>query len=435
MSKFFHEVRDPIHIFIKYDSYERDVINSLPFQRLRHIHQLGMTYLLYPGATHRRFEHSLGVMELAGRVYDILIKRPHSKIKNIVPETPDEKNYWRRVIRMAGLCHDLGHLPFSHTAETLLPDGWNHEKLTIEIIKSKEMCQIWKSMKPPLNEDDIVKLSVGPKIFKETTFNDWEALLSESITSNAFGVDRIDYLLRDSHHAGVLYGKFDHIRLIDTLRLLPKSNKSLEPMIGIESGGIHTAEALLLARYFMFIQVYLHHVRRIYDIHLQDFLINWLEEGKFKTNLNSFLGITDNEVLAALSSFCKDKNSKPYEYAKRIVFRNHFKILYERIPEDLQLHPEPGRAIHEAAMIKFGDTNVRHDPYYKGSGEIDFPVLCNDGRILSSLAISKPLSNIPHAAIDYVFIDPALRDDGKKWLEKNRTNILKQSSIAEREEE
>jgi HD superfamily phosphohydrolase len=67
MSKHMHEIRDPIHVFIKLDSDERKVLNSRPFQRLRHIHQLALTYLVYPGATHRRFEHSLGVMELAGR--------------------------------------------------------------------------------------------------------------------------------------------------------------------------------------------------------------------------------------------------------------------------------------------------------------------------------------------------------------------------------
>ena len=67
-----HEIRDPIHVFVRLDSQEREVLNSRPFQRLRHIHQLALTYLVYPGATHKRFEHSLGVMELAGRVFDVV---------------------------------------------------------------------------------------------------------------------------------------------------------------------------------------------------------------------------------------------------------------------------------------------------------------------------------------------------------------------------
>ena len=120
MPKNIHEIRDPIHVFIRLD--------SRPFQRLRYIHQLALTYLLYPGATNRRFEHSLGVMELASRVFDIVTNPEHltDGIKELFPESSreDERAYWRRAIRMAALCHDIGHLPFSHVAEKdLLPEG------------------------------------------------------------------------------------------------------------------------------------------------------------------------------------------------------------------------------------------------------------------------------------------------------------------------
>jgi HD superfamily phosphohydrolase len=121
-----HEIRDPIHVFIHYDEDERAVLNSRPFQRLRHIHQLAMSYLVYPGATHKRFEHSLGVMELATRVYDVVTNHEAvtDEIRALLPEieNDDKRHYWRRVLRMAALCHDLGHLPFSHAAEeALLP--------------------------------------------------------------------------------------------------------------------------------------------------------------------------------------------------------------------------------------------------------------------------------------------------------------------------
>ena len=124
-------------------------------------------------------------------------------------------------------------------------------------------------------------------------FSTWEAILSEIIVGDAFGVDRMDYLLRDSYHAGVMYGRFDHYRLIDTLRiLLPppskkpvkvsgtgvegedesnRSDESKEPMLGVEEGGLHSAESLLLARYFIFSQVYCHPVRLIYDIPFKRF--------------------------------------------------------------------------------------------------------------------------------------------------------------------
>ncbi len=217
MSKNIHEIRDPIHIFVRLDSHEREVLNSRPFQRLRHIHQLALTYLIYPGATHKRFEHSLGVMELASRVFDVVSNHDNNsdEIRELLPslKRPDELRYWRRALRMAALCHDVGHLPFSHAAEKdLLPDGWDHERLTREIIESKEMQSIWDRMTPPLRCKDVVKLAVGPKKARDLQFSYWEEILSEIIVGDAFGVDRMDYLLRDSHHAGVAYGRFDHYR-------------------------------------------------------------------------------------------------------------------------------------------------------------------------------------------------------------------------------
>ena len=236
-----HEIRDPIHVFIRLDSDERRVLDSRPFQRLRHIHQLAMTYLIYPGATHKRFEHSLGVMELAGRVFDIVTNPDHvtDDIKDLLGplNAPDQRAYWRRVVRMAALCHDIGHLPFSHAAEKeLLPDDWDHEDLTRKIIVSDEMKTIWGSGTPPLRPEDLEKLAIGPKKATDLEFADWETILTEIIVGDAFGVDRMDYLLRDSHHVGVVYGKFDHHLLIDTLRILPPRRNPKDVTINPESG-------------------------------------------------------------------------------------------------------------------------------------------------------------------------------------------------------
>ncbi len=285
MAKIFHEIRDPIHVFIHLDSYDRNVLDSRPFQRLRNITQLALTYLLYPGATHKRFEHSLGVMELAGRVFEVVTKPANitDEVKNLVPDlgNPDALPYWRRALRMAALCHDIGHLPFSHAAEdALLPPGWSHERLSRMLIESDEMKSIWENMVPPLKPEHVVKLALGKRKAKDLSFSQWEIILSEIIVGDSFGVDRIDYLLRDSHHTGVAYGKFDHYRLIDELRILPSFEGSTEPALGMSAGGIYSAEALALARYFMFSQVYYHPIRLIYDRHLQDFLSEWLACGR-----------------------------------------------------------------------------------------------------------------------------------------------------------
>ena len=432
--KTFHEIRDPIHVFVKLDDDEREVLNSRPFQRLRHIHQLALTYLVYPGATHKRFEHSLGVMELAGRVFDV-ITNPNNvsdPIRNALHplRDGDERSYWRSALRMAALCHDIGHLPFSHAAEAqLLPEGWDHERMTREFICSDEMKSIWCSVTPPLRPTDLVKLAVGPRKASDLEFSDWEAILSEVIVGDAFGVDRMDYLLRDSHHVGVAYGKFDHYRLIDTLRiLLPPANKdgrSEEPGLGVERGGLESAEALMLARYFMYSQVYLHHIRRIYDIHLTDFLKEWLPGGEFSTELASHLKVTDNEITGALLTSAFDGGAPGHIHARRIIRRQHFKVVYERNPADVEINPEAGKAVFDALCNEFGAEHFRHDRYQQRGGSTDFTVRLRDGAEASSLSLSQTLKNVPVVSVDNVFADRSVIDKASGWRAEHRPRLIK----------
>ncbi len=440
MGKHVHEIRDPIHVFIRFDDDERRVIDSRPFQRLRHIHQLAMTYLVYPGASHKRFEHSLGVMELAGKVYDVVMNRGLPKnLEEYVKGKGQDFTYWRSVLRMAALCHDLGHLPFSHAAEThLLPYGWSHERMTREIILSDEMRQLWEDMQPALEAEAIVKLAIGPRKARDLTFNDWESLLTEIITGDAFGVDRMDYLLRDSYHTGVGYGSFDHHRLIDTLCILKSAptddgEQSDQPVLGVEEGGLHAAEALPLARYFMFSQVYCHPVRRIYDMHLKDFLAEWQAGAKFPTDVEKYLRITDNEVMSAMLSSATDPARPGHKHASRIMRRKHFKILYTTTPDDTHKNPNAAEVIFDAAGSEFGDENVRFDQFPSKDKDPapDFPVLAQDGRTYSAGWQSQLISRIPMVVTDYVFIEPELREMARKWLNANRDRILADSTVTE----
>lgn len=442
MFKHIHEIRDPIHVFVSVNSHERRVLDSRPFQRLRHIHQLALSSLVYPGATHKRFEHSLGVMELAGRVFDIVTRQDKvtDPIKEVLPEITetDTLSYWKRHLRMAALCHDIGHLPFSHAAEKeLLPANWDHERLTRALILSDEMLSIWESMTPSLRPEVIVKLAVGPIKAKDLKFSNWEAILAEIIVGDAFGVDRVDYLLRDSYHAGVQYGRFDHHRLIDTLRILPPPSPSDEddtadePSLGIEVGGLHTAEALALARYFMYSQVYFHPVRRSYDIHLKDFMKEWLPGGSYPTSLQKHLKITDNDVWSAILKAADSPKSKGHQHAKRIVNRDHFRVLYTRNPVDIQVNPNSVENVYDAVCEKFGAAFVRYDKYTPGTGGLEFPVLMNDQRIASSVSISEILQQIPAAKFEYVFIAPDLKGEAQKWLESERESIITTSGDEE----
>jgi len=353
---------------------------------------------------------------------------------------------------MAALFHDVGHLPFSHTSEDLLPKGWTHDRMTVEIILGEAMKPLWKEMK--LDPEDIAKLAVGPDEADHCgldTFTTWENILGEIIAGEAFGVDRMDYLLRDSYHSGVTYGKFDHYRLIDTLRILPRppagpkdiapdssasataGRQTREPMLGVEKGGLHSAESLLLGRYFMFQQVYLHPIRRIYDIHLKDFLKSSLPEGQFQTDVDTHLSYTDIEVTCALRAACKDQEAPGHDHADRILSRQHFKVLYEINPYDREKNDDAVAVIAAAASDRYGEENVRVDPYTKKGGASDFPVLEKDGRIVSALAESKTLAGVPSAEAGFVFIKPDLLESAKEWLCKNRDNILETQKEEEEE--
>lgn len=416
-----HEIRDPIHVFVRLDSAERRLVDSRPFQRLRHIHQLALTYLVYPGATHRRFEHSLGVMEVASRIYDV-VTNPDNIRHVSVQRIMGDREYWRRVLRAAALCHDLGHLPFSHAAEKeLLPEGWTHERLSRELILHEvaEILEGELQVKP----EDVARVAVGPKHF-EREFSDWEAILCEIITGDAFGADRIDYLLRDSHHAGVAYGRFDHHRLIDTLRLLPSEEGSEEPVLGVEEGGLQSAESLLWARYLMYTQLYFHPVRRIYDIHLCDFLKAWLRDNSFSTSLEDHLRITDSEVMAAIWEAAREKDASGHEHARRIIAREHFKLLYQRNPRDMARNMACVDCVHRAAAEKYGAPSLRRAAWQQPGRSLEFPVLGRDGRIQSSLAMSETLAKVPTFAVDCVYIEPSLREEARSWLEDNRDSII-----------
>ena len=239
----------------------------------------------------------------------------------------------------------------------------------------------------------------------------------------------MDYLLRGSHHTGVSYGRFDHYRLIDTLRILPSTGIEAEPdftepVLGVEEGGLHSAEALMLARYFMYTQVYFHPVRRIYDIHLVDFLKEWLPGGQFSTSADEYLCMTDNEVTSALLEAARDSSKNGHLHAGRIVKRKHFKVLYDRNPTDVEINPEAGIAVCKALSDEFGEENFRHDRYSQRGDPPNFPVILRNGEYASSLVRSRTLKKIPVVSTDFVFADRSTYENAKEWLASNGDYIL-----------
>jgi HD superfamily phosphohydrolase len=437
------EIRDAVHAFVDLDEYERKVVDSRPFQRLRHVNQLALSNLVYPGATHRRFEHSLGVMELAGRIFDTVTREDKltDAVREVVPPRDSmDYAYARNALRMAALLHDTGHLPFSHAAEEeLLPEGFDHERITYEIIHSDEMQAVWGTMTVPPKPELIAKIALGPRTVEKLglslSFDTWEAILAEMVAGEVFGADRIDYLLRDSLHTGVAYGRFDHHRLISTLCILPlptapadeaeASGDQPELALGIERGGIEAAEGLLLARYFMFSQVYLHPTRLIYDEHLKDFLASWLPDGRFATDVESHLQMTDNEVTAALLAAARDPQDAGHEPARRVVERDHFRVAYQRGAQDTR---ESMHDLAQAARERYGAEHVRHAGGSRGSDPVFFAVRDRDGRSVSSLALSAVLNDIPASRNEYIFVAAEQRREAARWLDEQRQEIVDQAA-------
>jgi len=426
-----HEVRDPIHMFVRYNSAERSVIDCPSVQRLRYIHQLATTYLVYPGATHKRFEHSLGVMELATQIFDVVTACPISVCARVLPET--DLYYWRQVLRLAALLHDVGHLPFSHAAEKeLLPDGKSHETIGASVIQSLE--SLFMELTPPVRALDVAKVAVGPKNLPDVSFTPWEEVLSEMITDDALGADRMDYLLRDSHHLGVAYGdshhlgvaygRFDVHRLVSEMRILPRAHEdSDQPALGLEEGGCHAAESLLLARYFMYTQVYFHHVRRSYDLLLKEFMQEHFKSG-LPTAGESFLRITDNEVLKAIGEASRDSSLPGHEPARRFCNRQHYRRLYAWNANDARVREDVAKEVYEAACQKFGKENLRFESYKPESSTVSFPVKLADGRIVAATSVSDVFGRVPPAKFEYVFVCPEHADSARSWLKNELGKLL-----------
>ncbi|MEO8502927.1 MAG: HD domain-containing protein [Acidobacteriota bacterium] len=276
-------LRDPVHGFIRADALEAALINTQPLQRLRSIHQLGFTYLVFPGAEHSRFAHVLGAMELAGRVYDALAAKGAGILD------PDRRGPDRRLVRAAALMHDIGHAPFSHSAEDLFEEHIDHEEMTRRLILLPEIRAAFAAHGDGLEPERIASLLAGGADAKER--------LLAKIVSGELDADKMDYLLRDSLFCGVRYGTYDLERVLDTI--LPLQDPSTgEYGIGVDEGGVHALEALVLARYYMFTQVYFNVTGKALELHLNEWLA---EQGRrWPADPEAFLLQDDVSVLAEM---------------------------------------------------------------------------------------------------------------------------------------
>jgi len=241
-SRRFKFFRDPIHGYIEVDGALLKIIDSPLFQRLRRIRQLAFTDLVYHGAEHSRFGHCVGTYHLASEIAD-KVGIEDSKIK-------DE-------FRLAALLHDIGHPPCSHAFESAIENLYpnrNHVDYTEAIIRYSEIGDMIGKL--GLSKDTIVKLIRGKYVEKP------ELSYLNDLISSELDVDRLDYLLRDSYYCGVPYGNYDLQRLL--LGIVENGGTMV-----VEEKARHAAESFILARFWMYTQVYTHHTRRAFDIMLR----------------------------------------------------------------------------------------------------------------------------------------------------------------------
>jgi hypothetical protein len=334
------EVRCPLHGSIPFNGRERDIINHPFVQRLRSISQLGLAQLVFPGATHTRFSHALGVMHVTGRIFDQVVRA--LELDSGIALAPAERQRARQVARLAGLLHDLGHPPFSHTYEPLLPRKgalpsprhWyarfdpearaSHEDFSIAAIYA--LSQEAPRLLPADEAQDVCALidqavRPSPELTRAgpRSSHNLYPLLKQMI-SGEIDADRMDYLRRDAHFAGVAYGNFDLERLIQSLssQETPRGR-----MMALDQSAIYTYENFLMARFHMAMQVYFHKTLLAFEY----CLTQAVREGEItlalEGSLDEFMAAREDVVLAKLYA------ARDRPWSARIVYRRPLRRVLE----------------------------------------------------------------------------------------------------------
>ena len=340
-------INDPVHGFIKI-SYEIifDIMEHRCFQRLRRISQTGLLSLIFPGATHTRFHHAIGAMHLMFNALEIL------KQKGVKISTEEEKG-----AMLAVLLHDVGHGPFSHALENILMDNWHHEKLSLLLMEQ-------------LNEEFSGELTIAIQMFQ----GKYHRKFFNQLISSQLDVDRLDYLKRDSFYTGVSEGNINTQRILSTLNVL-------DDELVLDEKGIYSIEHYLVARMFMYWQVYYHKaavlaenllikiMNRAKTLVSQNVEVEASENLKYflyressteatEEDIARFMELDDTDVLQAIKSWKNHEDFVLSYLCKTVINRKFPKIIYSSTPFSDDLVQEKVRETNLHFGIENGDLLV-----------------------------------------------------------------------------
>jgi HD superfamily phosphohydrolase len=329
------EVRDPLHGAIAVAPEEIPVVDHPFVQRLRGIRQMGFSELPFPSAIHSRYAHSLGAMELAGRAFDLCFRRDPFV-------TPGRRALYRQLVRVAALCHDLGHAPFSHCTEFAMPplralaiDAYapervdarldhtaSHEDYTIAILTRSSLADTLRSHFA-FDGRHVAALVSREVATPDDLFvdggQDYRRILSQLISSE-LDVDRLDYLVRDSYFSGARYGEIDVNWILSNLEQHVDAAGNVS--LALDRRAIYAFDDFMIARYHMFVMVYFHHKSVVYEEMLKRHFTSPACTYRFPVDPEDYLAMDDVHLYSWL-------RSSDDAWARRIVERRPYRRALE----------------------------------------------------------------------------------------------------------
>ncbi|MDG7049932.1 MAG: HD domain-containing protein [Nitrososphaerota archaeon] len=371
--KQFLDIVDPIHDFIRVRDTELKIIDSPIFQRLRRIRQLSGAHLTYPSAQHSRFEHSLGVMHIAGQAAMSLKEKGFLKTDQI------------QEIRLAALLHDVGHGPFSHLFEEVLQikKKISHEEIGKKIIQESEIGDILS--KSGFDKKHITKLAFGYPKYR----------FVNEIISGSLSADMMDYLQRDGYFTGAEHAKIDHKRIIQSLDVY-------RTKLALEKSALYSFESMILSRYQMFKAVYFHKTVRSAEVMmLESIRLADNDCGFTDLNLNDYTKLTDEFVIAQILALPDhtSEQRRAKKFATDYQNRRLLKCVYEKIMTQKSGQSEQIRD----KIAKKSKTN-KDDIFVDTSGTFSVPLTPAKEKTKSITLIthSKKPTEIPFSKIPVV---------------------------------